>query len=188
MNGLGLSVSRATGAGFVSEITPPPASPLPYITDDYFASYNVEGGQLSFTENQTVDGVANWLKVKFPKTNQTDISGISKRDAVRAHELQSGFSYKIQFSIELEDASKWTQGADNTEVTMKVSFGGVQTSYELTPDTVESIDTGVQTANQNNANDLTIFFDTTNDLPESEAVFYIKSLTIQAAQKASSIT
>ena len=186
MNGLGLSASKGTGA--VKYVPDTQGQPLAYIEDDYFRSYNVEGGTLTFTENQTVDSTNNWLDIEFPNTAQNDISGISRKDAVDPYDAQSGFSYKITFSIFLEGANNWTEGAGNTEVTMKVSFGGVSNSFEVTPDTTESIDTGVQTITDGNQNNLIIFFNTENDLPEARAKFYIKSLDIQTAQDASDIT
>ncbi len=188
MKGLGLGSHRSVAANQISEIAPPPSQPVAYISESYFTNYNVEGGSLTFTENQTVDGSGNWLKIKFPKADQTDISGISKSNAVQGHEAQSGFKYKITFDIFLETASKWTQGAGNTEVTMKVYFGNVTNTFSLTPDTTESVDTGIETIVNHGANDLIIYFNTENDLPESEAVFYIKNLDIQTAQSQSDIT
>ena len=186
MNGLGLSASKGTGSTTVDTTTR--AMPLAYIEADYFRSYNVEGGQLTFTENQTVDGSPSWLKIQFPNTNQSDISGISRKDAANPYNAQSGFSYKITFSIELEGAANWTQGVGNTEVTMKVAFGGVTTTFQLTPDTVETVDTGVQTVASDDSTNLIIYFNTEDDLPESRAVFYMKGLNIQTAQNASDIT
>jgi len=152
---------------------------------DYFNSYNVEGGLLSFTAAQAVGGQGGWLRIEFPNTNQSNISGVSRSDAAAAHEAQQGFKYKITFDIFLQTAASWTEGAGNTQVTTKVNFGNVTSSFEVTPDQSVSIDTGVKTITANNQNNLLIFFNTTNDLPEARAVFYLKNFVLQTGQDSS---
>lgn len=183
MNGLGLGATKSTATTTVTTMGQTDTKTL--LPGNYFNSYNVEGGFLTFTAAQSAGGQGGWLKIQFPDTNQSNISGVSRADAVDAHEAQSGFKYKITFDIFLETAGNWTEGAGNTQVTTKVNFGNVTSSFEVTPDQSVSIDTGVKTITANNQNNLLIFFNTANDLPEARAVFYLKNFVLQTGQDSS---
>lgn len=180
MNGLGLGASKAATPITTTSVERTATKTL--LPSDYFNSYNVEGGLLKFVASQTAGGTGGWLKIQFPNTNQSNISGVSRSNAVSAHEAQEGFKYKLTFDIFLETAADWTQGAGNTQVTTKVNFGNVTTSFEVTPDQSVSIDTGVKTIRANNQNNLLIFFNTNDDLPEAGAVFYLKNFQLQTGQ------
>lgn len=150
-----------------------------------FGPYNIEGGNLTFTANQTKDGSSNWLKIQYPNSNQSNISGISKRGLLSDNEGAPGIKYKITFDLYLETAADWTQGAANTAVTTKIYFGGETHQVDITPDQTVSIDTGVKKITTKGQNTLLIYFDAPNDLPEAEAVFYIKDFTFKAGRKIS---
>ena len=142
-----------------------------------FGPYNIEGGTLTFTAGQTKDGSSDWLKVQYPNANQTNISGVSRRNLLSDNEAGPGIKYRFTFDLFLETAADWTQGAGNPTVTTKVYFGGETHQVEVTPDQTVSIDTGVKKIMAKGQNDLLIYFDAPNDLPEAQSVFYIKNFT-----------
>jgi len=180
--GLGLNRGQASTKkqDFYVTSAAPPA--------DYFNSYTVEGspGELTFTANQTVDSTTGWFKIQYPATDQTNISGINKGNIVEAAGVKKGRNWRVKFDVFLETAADWTQGgAENTTVTLTVVWGNRFFDVEVTPDTTTSVNTGIQTVAADNQNSLLIFFDGTDDLPESNAVFYIKNFEIQQGKSTS---
>ena len=150
---------------------------------NFFNSFSVEGtpGSLTFTADQAApDASTGWLKIQYPDSDQTSISGLQKSNMIEEAAVKQGKKWKLKFDIFLETAADWLQGgADNTTVQMGVLFGNRYYFADVTPDQSVSIDTGIQTVAVDDAERLTIYFNAENDLPESEAVFYIKNFDMQ---------
>lgn len=182
MLSLGLGLQRSKGATakqdyFIDKAT---------IEAGFFTKYSIEGGDLTFTADQTItDNGSGWLKIQYPATNQTGISGVNAFPINEAG-VKAGRFFEIEFDVFLETADNWLQGdASNTTVTLEVLYGNTYHSVEVTPDTDTSISTGIKTVSTEGANRFSIFFRTGDDLPEASAAFYLKNLTIRQGRSQS---
>ena len=174
---LGLSLGATRGARF-KPTDPPQQQPPAFLPASFFIDYSVTGGALTKTENQSVASTNNWLKVQYPNVAQTNISGIAKPDAIESSDVLVGTTYRLQFDIHLLRGADWTEGAGNNTVTVKTVFGSDTNSEEVPPDTNFTYDTGTRIVQRDFANDVFIYFDVTNDLPEANAIFYIKNYSL----------
>ena len=174
---LGLGLGSTQGARFKPS-DPPQQQPPAFLPANFFIDYSVTGGDLTFTANQSVDGTNNWLKIQYPNVAQTNISGVLNRNAVPAMDALVGVTYRLQFDIRLARGADWTEGVGNNTVTVKTVFGSDTHSEEVTPDTNVTFDTGTRVIQRDFANDNFIYFDVTNDLPEANALFYIKNYSL----------
>lgn len=150
----------------------------------YFGDYSIDGtapeDSLTYTADQSApDSSTGWLKIQYPDSDQTSISGINKGDLVEAAATIAGRKFRVQFDVFLETAANWTEGAGNNTVTLEVLYGNTYFAVEVTPDQATSVSTGIQTVSVSGQDRLTIFFRTAGDLPEANATWYIKNFKIR---------
>jgi len=146
-----------------------------------FVDYSVSGGALTKTESQTVDGTSGWLKIVYPNTAQTDISGLRDAEPGFIEDIaiiRNQHYWRATFDIFLETAADWTEGAGNTTVQTSVQFANSLYKEDIAPDTTVSVDTGAVRCAQPN-NNFSIYFRAENDLPEAGATYYIKNFTLK---------
>lgn len=174
---LGLGLGSTQGARF-KPAADAQEQPPAFLPANFFIDYSVTGGDLTFTANQSVDSTNNWLKIQYPNAAQTNISGVLNRNAVPAIDALTGVTYRLQFDIHLLRGADWTEGVGNNTVTVKTVFGSDTHTQEVAPDTSVTFDTGTRVIQRDFANDNFIYFDVTNDLPEANAVFYIKNYSL----------
>lgn len=139
-----------------------------------FEGFSVEGGDITFTENQTVDGTDGWLKCVYPNQDQSNQSGITNSTFLSGV-TATGSSFTVSYDIYLEESSKW-EGPDDVR-THAIAFN-YGTSEDIPVDQsffYESTSSGL--ASNNNA--FRIYWLTPGDLPKAGATFYIKNLTIK---------
>lgn len=177
MLSLGLGVNRSGAPPKAQDFYLEIDNPL----SNTFSDYSVQGGALTKTANQTIDGSSGWLKIVYPDTDQTDsISGIDKSDIVEEAKVVFGRKFKVEFDIYLETADDWLQGdASNTKVSVVCIYGNTYITKEVTPDSSYSFNTGIKTVSATGAERLVIAFKTDDDLPEGGATFYIKNFKIR---------
>lgn len=153
----------------------------------YFNSYNVEGGSIAFTSDATVASESGWLKGVFPNSAQNAPSGISHINISPEADATAGRLFKVKFDLFLETAADWTEGGA-TQPTITVSFGNTTTNVDVTPDSKVTIDTGVKSIGFTGLNDLIIYFNELNELPEANAVFYIKNFEFRMGNDNTAVT
>ncbi len=84
MLGLGLGVNKSTATPKLILLDLDFETPA----TDFFNSYSVVGGDLTFTADQSAPGVqgANFLKIQYPNANQnavgSEISGVRNADSI----------------------------------------------------------------------------------------------------------
>ena len=180
MLGLGSSAAKQQKPPSKILLDAKPPNPLPA---DYFREYNVEGGRMGRSANQTIGGQTGWLKLTYPNANQTDISGVVKTNIIGKPAVQPQYYWKCTFKIYLETLTDWTNDdINNTEVTLKINFGNRLYQVDIAADSVVSIDTGVQKVAAKEQDGLFIYFDVGTDLPEANASFYIKDLKLKVGR------
>lgn len=185
------------GLGLNRSAKPPKALLLDFSNDtpaaDFFNSYSVNGGALTFTTDETISGVTgnNFLKIVYPQIAQTgvnsDISGVRmSTNLIESAAMQPGFYWQCTFDVYLEDDSAWTTGADNDVVSTVINFGGKAVKKNVNTDELVSVDTGQQQVSNPTSNFL-IYFSSPGDIPGPGATWYIRNLTVKLGKTASSI-
>lgn len=154
---------------------------------DFFNSYNVEGGAITFSSNATIASESGWLKGVFPNSAQNAPSGISHINISPEADATAGRLFKVKFELYLETAANWTEGGAS-QATITVSFGNTTTNVDVTPDSKVTIDTGVKSIDFTGLNDLIIYFNEENELPEANAAFYIKNFEFRMGNDNTAVT
>ena len=180
MLGLGLGLNKATkgtGRDLILDVDESA------IAKAYFSDYNINNGFLTKTTGETVGGESGWTKYVYPSGgNETDISGLFKSDLTTPGSVNAGLFWDVQFEIYLEGSSNWLTGEGNTEVTTQVNFGNTLVTNEVTPGEIHTFTlTTPATVNAVPSKNFFIAWQTTNDLPQAGATFYLKDFRFKLA-------
>jgi hypothetical protein len=151
-----------------------------------FEDYSVEGGALTFTANQSApDGSTGWLKVVYPGTDQTNLSGIQNTNTTSEFFLQpysdlstprQGSTFTLKFDIYLEGTDEW--GTDDVTTTGLVAGYGVNQNIPVNAATTLE-KTSANLLDSTATVDLKIYWPLSGDRPLGGATFYIKNLSIK---------
>jgi hypothetical protein len=190
MLGLGLGVNKSTATPKLILLDLDFETPA----TDFFSSYSVVGGELTFTADQTAPGVqgANFLKIQYPNANQnavgSEISGVRNRSSlIEDSAVNPSFYWRITFDVFFETDANWTTGANNDDVQTVIQFSNRPVKRNVTTDTLTSIDTGAKQVGTESGN-LLIYFNNAGDIPAANATWYIRNFTMKLGKTEASVS
>lgn len=190
MLGLGLGANKST------------ATPKTILLDldfetpsvDFFNSYSVTGGDLTFTADQSIPSLqdSNFLKIQYPNAPQnavgSEISGVRNADTIILDSaVNTSFYWRATFDVFFETDANWTTGENNDDVQTIIQFSNRAVKRNVDTDTLTSIDTGAKKVGTQSGN-LLIYFNNEGDIPGANATWYIRNFTLKLGKTEASVS
>ena len=172
MLGLGNGLIKGGGANVLS-LTDTYTSDFTSNTDGWAAYSSTD---LTLSNNQTIDSSSGWLKGTYGAT-QTNVSGITKSLgwATSAGDMII-WSYKIHI---VNDGGKWDPEGDSDGVMQYTTFGVNNSLITTTLDSTTTNSSTAYLASGMGDQTMIIKFQTADDLPQEDAVFYVKDFSLE---------
>ena len=190
MLGLGLGVNKSTSTPKVILLDLDFETPA----TDFFNSYSVTGGALTFTADQSIPSSqdTNFLKIQYPNAPQnavgSEISGVRNKNVlIEDSAVNPSFYWRITFDVFFETDADWTTGENNDDVQMITQFSNRAVKRNVDTDTLTSIDTGVQQVGTQSGN-LLIYFNNAGDIPGANATWYVRNFTMKLGKTEASVS
>ena len=158
-------------------------------TDDFdddgsgWVSHSIEGGNISFAYDQDIPSGSGggWMKCTYPNTNQTNSSGIIHTSMFNTVTDAVGQYARVSCKVYLYDDGSGLWGSDPVKITLYVDIeseigdgnANVPLNQEVELDMTFGPDTDGSWLNI-----FIIYFNESGELPQANAVFYVKDLVV----------